>query len=46
MAGKIDPKLISTDCGTQSRIEMNEAVIAEYAEAMEQGDEFGHPRVF
>ena len=46
MTSKIDPKLISTDCGTQSRIEMNEAVIAEYAEAMEQGDEFPAILVF
>ena len=46
MANKIDPKLISTDCGTQSRIEMNESVIAEYAEAMERGDEFPAILVF
>ena len=46
MASRIDPKLISMDCGTQSRTEMNEAVIAEYAEAMEQGDEFPAILVF
>ncbi len=32
--------MIFTDCGTQSRTEMNESVIAEYAEAMECGDAF------
>ena len=46
MAGKIDPKMISTDCGTQSRTEMDEAIIAEYAEAMERGDEFPAILVF
>ncbi|MCL2347319.1 MAG: hypothetical protein FWC50_03550 [Planctomycetaceae bacterium] len=46
MASKIDPKMISTDCGTQSRIEMNETVIADYAEAMERGDEFPAILVF
>lgn len=40
MACKIDLKMISVDCGTQSRMEMNDAVIAEYAEAMERGDVF------
>jgi len=46
MATKIDPKLISTDCGTQLRIEMSESVIADYAEAMERGDEFPPVLVF
>ncbi len=46
MASKIDPRKIRTDCGTQSRIEMNEAVIAEYAEAMERGEEFPAIEVF
>lgn len=40
MATKIDPKRIRIDCDTQSRVEMNESVIAEYAEAMERGEEF------
>ena len=46
MTSKIDPKLILTDCGTQLRLEMNESVIAEYAEAMERGDEFPAILVF
>ena len=46
MASKIDPKMISTDCGTQLRIEMSESVIADYAEAMERGDEFPAILVF
>ena len=46
MASKIDPKRIRIDCDTQSRIEMNEPVIAEYAEAMERGDEFPAILVF
>jgi len=46
MASKIDPKRIRIDCDTQSRIEMNESVIAEYAEAMERGDEFPAILVF
>ena len=46
MANKIDPKRIRIDCDTQSRVEMNEAVIAEYAEAMERGEEFPAILVF
>ena len=46
MATKIDPKRIRIDCDTQSRVEMNEAVIQEYAEAMEGGVEFPPILVF
>ena len=46
MATKIDPKRICIDCDTQSRVELNEAVIADYAEAMECGDEFPAILVF
>ena len=46
MATKIDPKRIRIDCDTQSRVEMNEAVIGEYAEAMERGEEFPAILVF
>ncbi len=46
MAIKIDPKRIRIDCGTQSRVELNEAVIDEYAEAMERGEEFPPVGVF
>ena len=46
MASKIDPKRIRIDCDTQLRVEMNESVIAEYAEAMERGDEFPAILVF
>ncbi len=46
MASKIDPKQIRIDCDTQSRVEINENVIADYAEAMEQGDEFPPILVF
>jgi hypothetical protein len=40
MASKIDPKKIRTDCDTQARLEMNEEIIVEYAQAMERGEEF------
>ena len=46
MATKIDPKRIRIDCDTQSRVELNEAIIAEYAEAMERGEEFPAILVF
>jgi hypothetical protein len=46
MASKIDPKKIRTDCDTQSRLEMDEEVIAEYAAAMERGEEFPAILVF
>ena len=46
MANKIDPKRIRIDCDTQSRVELNEAIIAEYAEAMERGEEFPAILVF
>ena len=46
MASKIDPKRIRIDYDTQSRVEMNESVIAEYAEAMQSGVEFPPILVF
>ncbi len=46
MASSIDPKKIRIDCDTQARLEMNEEVIAEYAAAMERGDEFPAIQVF
>ncbi|MCL2118038.1 MAG: hypothetical protein FWH27_06375 [Planctomycetaceae bacterium] len=46
MATKIDPKRIRIDCDTQPRLEMSEAVITEYAEAMERGEEFPAILVF
>lgn len=46
MIVKIDPKRIRMDCETQSRVEMNEDIIAEYATAMERGDEFPPILVF
>ena len=46
MTTKIDPKRIRIDCDTQSRVELNEAIIAEYAEAMERGEEFPAILVF
>ncbi|MCL2624374.1 MAG: hypothetical protein FWD31_11990, partial [Planctomycetaceae bacterium] len=46
MANKIDPKRIRIDCDTQSRVELNETIIAEYAEAMERGEEFPAILVF
>lgn len=45
-ATKIDPKRIRIDCDTQSRVELNEAIIVEYAEAMERGEEFPAILVF
>lgn len=42
----IDPKTIRTDCNTQSRVQMSESVIADYAEAMERGDTFPPILVF
>jgi len=46
MATKIDPKRIRIDCDTQLRLEMSETVIADYAEAMERGEEFPAILVF
>ena len=46
MLVKIDPKRIRMDCNTQSRVEMDESIIAEYAAAMERGDEFPPILVF
>jgi hypothetical protein len=37
---KIDPKLIRTDLGTQTRVKINEDAVKEYTEAMKAGDFF------
>jgi len=46
MASKIDPRRIRTDLDTQTRLHICEQMVKEYAEAMEEGDEFPPITVF
>lgn len=45
-ASKIDTKKVRIDLGTQSRVTIDPAIVTEYAEAMERGEEFPPIKVY